>query len=105
MVKKYIQFITAVLLTSVLVGCGSTVETVIVREPVEVLVPVQVKPEFPQRLLTPYKPVTLPTFISPNDPKAVVGLSETDLLQLRVLIRDLVTRDSAWRAFANEYSQ
>lgn len=104
MVTKYIQLISSLILVSVLVGCA-TPEPIIIREPVEVLVPVPVNPVFPSALTTSYQPKKLPNFISPSDPTASAALSEQGLIDLRVMIRDLVTRDAAWQAFAKEYSQ
>ena len=104
MVTKYFRFIIAISGFGLLVSCA-TPEPIIIREPVEVMVPVAVNPVFPDALITPYKPVKLPVFISPSDPAATAALSEEELMHLRALIRDLVTRDNAWQAFAKEYSQ
>ena len=91
--------VLVLILAAVLAGCASTPETI--YKTVTVSVPVPVKAKAPDTLIEPYTPVHLPKFTSPADPAAKVALSAEDLNHLKTLLRTLVTRDEAWRAWAN----
>ena len=104
MATKYIQLVISLIAIGLLTSCA-TPEPIVIREPVEIRIPVPVNPVFPAALIVPYKPQKLPTFISPDDPTASAALSEQGLIELRILLRDLVTRDAAWQAVVKEYNQ
>lgn len=78
-----------------LAGCAADPQC----QTIEVLVPVRADP--PADLATAPVFKQLPRFITPSDPAAKAALSETDLNLLKTLLRTLVTRDEAWRAWAS----
>jgi len=91
--------VLVLILVAALTGCASAPEPI--YKTVTVSVPVPVKVRAPDILIQPYHPVHLPKFTSPTDPAAKVALSAEDLNHLKTLLRTLVTRDEAWRAWAN----
>lgn len=84
-----------------LAGCSAdTARSVRVVETVRVEIPVAVRREPPAELLEPYRPGALPGFVSPSDPAASSALTPEGERRLRLLILDLVTRETAWREWA-----
>lgn len=93
--------LTVLALILTMAGCSGRPPE-IVYQSVEVLVPVEVARNPPDTLAAPYTPSRLPRFISPRDPGAKVALSAGELNHLKAVLRTLVTRDEAWRAWATE---
>lgn len=62
--------------------------------------PVPVRAEAPAELMAPYRPTAIPVFVAPADPQASSALTAAGEKALRDLIDDLLTRDQAWRAWA-----
>lgn len=85
-----------------LAGCAAQPAKEVVRVPVEVKVPVYVQAAAPGELKRPYVPVNIPEFVSPQDKSAIVALTPDGLDSLKVILRTLVTRDKAWREWANK---
>lgn len=93
--------IVSLIAAAVLAGCASPApDPLVIREPVEIRVPVPVRAEPPAELATPYQPAVLPEFVSPAREDAAAALTPEGLARLRVLLRELVTREQAWRAWA-----
>lgn len=89
-----------VLIAALLAGCA-TPEPIVIREPVEVKVPVPVRIEPPAELVAPYVPADIPEFVSPGDPEAAAALTSEGLARLRAIMRALMVRDAAWRAWSS----
>ena len=81
-----------------LAGCASQPE--VFTRTTTASVPVPVRAEAPAELMAPYTPTVLPVFVAPADPQASSALTAEGEKALRDLIDDLVTRDQAWRAWA-----
>lgn len=86
-------------------GCAAAPVPETIRVPVEVVKPIYVKAVPPGELARPYKPVDLPEFVSPEDKSAIVALTPEGLKRLQVILRTLVTREEAWRAWARKDSE
>jgi len=78
-------------------GCGT--EPVIVREPVEVLVPVAVPMTPPSELLLKLDQA-VPEFTAPDDPEAAVALTAPEAKKLLQLLAALKAQLDAWTAWA-----
>ena len=90
---------TLILLAALaLSGCSSGRET-FVHAPVEVAVPVVKRAEAPAELRELIARPPFP-FITPNDPRAIAGLTLKDAEALVQYVNDLSARDDAWRAWA-----
>lgn len=80
-------------------GCSTRPPEQVIRY-VEVSVPVYVKDSAPAELMRKYTPTHVPQFVDPSDPSAVVALTPDQLDNLKVMLRTMVNRDDAWRAWA-----
>lgn len=85
-----------------LAGCAAQPVKEVIKVPVEVKVPVYIQAVPPGELSRPYVPVNIPEFVSPLDKSAIVALTPEGLDRLKVILRTLVTRDKAWREWANK---
>lgn len=96
----------AVWLALVLVaGCAKHVPPTVVFEKIietqEVNVPVTVARVPPPELTAPLQPAR-PVFVSPQEPAASSALTAEGERLLRALIEELLTRITAWEAWAAE---
>lgn len=93
----------AVLLT--LVGCAAQPERIVVREPVEVKVPVPVKAQPPEELLEPVAAEPLPQFIAACDEHASSALDAEGERRIKHLLLRLQTRIEQWETWATTRDQ
>ncbi len=98
---RTILLVLVLLLAMLLTSCAKKPpQTLTVYQPVEVRVPVPVKPEPPAELLTPLK-MPLPVFVAPSDPLASSALTVESERLLRGLIEELLQRIKAWQTWAS----
>lgn len=95
-----VVFAIVLLAGSMLVGCTSKPARVVIREPIEVRVPVAVKPAPPHELLEPLQHAALPEFIAPCEESASSALSPDGERNLKHLLLRLETRLKEWKAWA-----
>lgn len=100
MATRLAQTLMVAVAAVALSACGPRPDRVIVHDTVEVRVPVYMRLQPPAELARQYVPGELPEFISPLDSGAAVALSSDGARGLRALLRDLMARDDAWRAWA-----
>jgi hypothetical protein len=87
-------------------GCTRAVEPVQPpAQPYEVKVPVLVKATPPDSLALPYVPTEFPTFVNPDAPGVVYGLTKEGWERLQTILRTLHTRDQAWRSWATGHGE
>lgn len=92
------------LLVLVCAACGKKPvvlqpEIVTVYETVEVKTPVPFKAQPPAELLAS-RPIPIPVFVAPSDPKASSALTPDGERLLRGLIEELLGQIAAWKAWA-----
>lgn len=87
--------------TFLLFGCASQPEVREVIKTVEVEVPVQVRREPPPQLVSSPELIP-PTFVHPDDEAAVSALTADGEFQLRDFVLELIAREKAWRAWAQD---
>lgn len=82
-----------------LAGCDSTpTRPVVIREPVEVRVPVPVMPRPPAELAAPLQVDPRLRVVPASDPAAAVCLTDDGVRGLRRTIVECQARDADWRA-------
>ena len=91
----------AIVAVAALAGCSGLTRT----ETVEVRVPVPVRAEPPAELLEPPSKPRGQPFTSPDDPDAVVGLTDRGRDAVVDHVDELRRRDRAWRAWATDDDQ
>lgn len=101
---QVVHYVLLLALVLPLAACGKKkpqVDPTVVRiiEPVEVKVPIAVKAVPPAELLAAVRP-PLPTFVAPQDPAASSALTLEGERLLRAVIQELLTRITAWEAWA-----
>lgn len=87
-----------VVLLLAIASCSS--DPVIQVEYREVQVPVPYRSVPPTELATPYIPERLPVFLQPG--QGVVSLDEQGVNDLKTILRTLITKDEAWRAWSSD---
>jgi len=97
MVFRFVSIILSAVLIS---GCFQG-DPMIIKEPVELKVPVQVKPDPPEELIKPFV-FTMPVFYYPDEKGVTSALKRDDEINIKIMINELIGRDNAWRAWATE---
>lgn len=77
-------------------GCESAP---VVKEPVEVRVPVPVRAEPPEELKNTFHVDHLPEFVSPSEPDASSALDAENEQWLKIMLIKMKTRIRAWEAW------
>jgi hypothetical protein len=90
------KFAVCLALTLVLVGCANKPEIRFVK------IPVYKKAERPENLKDNWQPDQLPVWLSNDDPKSSSCLSPEGEDRLKAIILELMTRNRAWEAWADE---
>jgi hypothetical protein len=85
-----------------LAGCVTTERrTIRIVETQRVEIPVPTKRQPPAELLEPMVTTELPVFVAPSDPAASSALTHEGERRLRSVLLDLLSRETAWREWAN----
>ena len=88
----------ALIAALLLAGCGTKTEYIRVNVPV----PTRVEP--PAELIAPVEKPAIdgPVFVTPDDSRAVLGITEPGRQVIVDVVNELTARDRAWRAWALE---